>query len=179
MALSIAAGGSVLSASSAPRTVYPIYAGGSGDISNMSVCNPGEYIIGFSGRVGGWIDRLQIVCAALQSSGLMGPRVTRGSMGGSGGAQGESVCPAGLIRGITYRMTYDARMVEEISFGCDDAKATKRASRTANFGGVGHAQTRTYDNTCPEGEAAVGIKANWGTHVNGIALACDLMQIPK
>jgi hypothetical protein len=179
LALSIAAGGAVLATPSAARTVYPIYAGGSGDINNTGVCKPGEYIIGFSGRVGGWIDRLKIVCAVVQSSGTMGPRVTRGGMGGDGGAEGESVCPVGLIKGISYRLTYDGRMVEEISFGCNDAKTGKRVRKNANFGGVGHAQTRTYDNTCPEGEAAVGIQANWGVHVNGIGLVCDRLQIPK
>jgi hypothetical protein len=179
LALSIAGGGAALATPAAARTVYPIYAGGSGDIHNAMVCEPGEYIIGFNGRVGAWIDRVKLVCAVLQSSGSMGPRKTRGGMGGGGGAEGESVCPVGLITGIRYRLTYDGRMVEEISFGCTDGKTGKQVRKNANFGGVGHAQTRTYDNDCPEGEAAVGMQGNWGQHVNGIGLICDRLKIPK
>jgi hypothetical protein len=176
----------LIAAPAVARTVFPAQ-GGAGEIHNAVECDKGEYIVGFKGRVGAWIDRLTPLCAPLldKKHNLdMGSAKSKGTFGGSGGSPAEVECGDTLITGIQFSLTNDNRMVYEILFGCsvlhdNGTTAVIEARGEKRFGGVGPRLNVLIKNECPAGEAATGIQANWGQHVNAIGLICGAIRIPK
>jgi hypothetical protein len=177
-ALSFALAGSSVSA----KTVFPPQ-GGPGDIRNAMVCDKGEYIVGFKGRLGLWFDRIGLICAPIFHPARMGPHhESKSEFGGSGGSPAKMACPSGLVRGISYMLTEDNRMVQGLEFTCTDPRtgALERQaylSLKANGGSLGN-QRGFIKNPCLEGEAATGLQVNWGRHVNAIGLMCEKIVLP-
>lgn len=93
--------------------------GGVGDITNASVCPVGNFIVGFRGRAGLWIDQIRIRCAPLLNGGGVGNSTALAGVGGSGGAeQAEKCAPGHIINEINFFTTKDNRQVEYITFRC-------------------------------------------------------------
>jgi hypothetical protein len=165
------------------KKIWPAQ-GGSGDISNAIECEKkDEYMVGIFGRAGAWIDRIGPICAPVLPSGAMGHHSHSGGLGhgGSGGGPASAECSSGLIRGITYRLTGDHRMVLTVHFTCWDAKtqALIQPLQNHDFGGNGSRVAPAIENPCPDGEAARGLETRWGKHVNAIGLRCDSLKVPK
>jgi hypothetical protein len=85
------------------------------------------------------------------------------------------------MRGITYRLTGDNRMVLQVHFACWDAKTQNLVFplQSHDFTGNGPRTASNIENECPGGEAAVGFETRWGEHVNAIGLRCDTLKIPE
>ncbi len=159
------------------KTVFDPH-GGPGDIRNAYVCPPGKYLVGFEGRVGAWIDRIAPVCASLLHSGEMGKRKAVGAFGGGGGAPASTYCNQGLISRITSALTNDDRMVLWITFSCYNPVTGQKNPYIFHFGDTGGVPHERFQNPCPGGEAANGLGAYWGQHVNAVGLICDTLTIP-
>jgi hypothetical protein len=171
----MAAALSLLALSSAEaRTTYTPH-GGSGDITNASVCPTGEFIVGFTGRSGLWIDHVKLRCALLGPGGRLEKAHTVGGAGGSGGGVANAECDRGLIKSIVYWTTKDNRQVERISFNCFEPEFSRSAG-TKGFGRNNGVRFEQFENFCPDGEAAVGLGHRWGTHLNAIGLICDTLR---
>jgi uncharacterized protein DUF4189 len=166
--------------------VFPAQ-GGAGDLQNAEECDKGEYVVGFKGRVGAWIDRLSPLCApllGLKRTPQMGSAKAKGAFGGSGGSPAQVECGGGLIAGIEITLTNNNRMVYEIKFDCsavqpNGSTAVVPAEAGKRFGGEASLPQKRIKNECPAGEAAKGIQANWGQHVNAIGLICGTINIPQ
>jgi hypothetical protein len=175
----------LIAAPAVARQVFPAQ-GGPGDIQNAEECGKGEYVVGFKGRVGAWIDRLSPLCApllGLSRSPQMGSAKAKGGFGGNGGSPAQTECGS-VIAGIEYTLTNDNRMVYEIRFDCsvvnpNGTTAVIPTQAGKRFGGNGPLQNLPIKNECPPGEAAKGIQANWGKYVNAIGLICAAINIPK
>lgn len=166
------------------KTILPAV-GGPGDIQNAVVCPRGEYIVGFRGRIGDWIDRLGPICAPLLASGMMGKHDMKlPNQGGTGGSPIEVSCPsAGLVRQLLFYLTSDQRMVKTIMWHCYDPKTGQELpsnppDRVWSFVGNGGSTAPQIKHSCKEGDAATGLQMNWGKYVNGIGLICDQVLIP-
>ena len=155
--------------------------GGVGEIKNASVCPLGNFMVGFRGRAGLWIDQIRIRCAPLLDGGGVGNSTAMAGAGGPGGSEQAVKCNEGhIIYQINSFTTNNNRQVEYITFHC-----MKPANRSVEGGGGYHGfgnpsgvRFRHYDQVCPEGEAAVGLAHRWGEHVNAVGLICDVLRRP-
>lgn len=160
------------------RTTFPAH-GGSGDISNASVCPTGNFIVGFRGRAGLWIDQIRIRCAPLLDGGGVGKSTALAGAGGPGGGEQAQKCdPGHVINQINFFTTKENRQIEMISFRCMNPDDRSMQGGYVHFGYDGGVTFRNYEQVCPDGEAAVGLTHRWGEHVNAIALICDVLRRP-
>jgi hypothetical protein len=79
---------SIVFATSAAAKNFPVV-GGQGEHSIVVGCTRGEYMIGFTGRVGSWIDRIGPVCASLLPSMAVGTKRVPATYGGNGATRQE------------------------------------------------------------------------------------------
>ena len=162
----------------APRT-------GIGDINNASICKKGEYVVGFTGRTGAWVDRIGVRCAPILPSGVMGKPHGTAAAGGGGGAPDTSECKAGLLNAITFETTSEYRIIYDIFGECMDPRSGASFYRYITFGNRrdGSNVTRDlgdpYEQRCPTGMAATGLSLRWGKDVNAIGLICDTLVVPQ
>lgn len=153
--------------------------GGVGDIANASVCPVGHFIVGFRGRTGLWIDKIRIRCAPLLNGGGVGDSKAMGGAGGNGGGDAKAKCvPGHVVNGINFFTTNENRQIEYITFTCMNPDDRSMAGGYEGYGNAGGVRFKHYNQTCPEGEAAVGLAHRWGAHVNAIGLICDVLRRP-
>ncbi|MFO1171184.1 MAG: hypothetical protein U1E49_09470 [Hyphomicrobiaceae bacterium] len=153
--------------------------GGVGDISNASVCPTGHFIVGFRGRTGLWIDQIRIRCAPLLNGGGVGDSKAMSGVGGSGGGDAKAKCiPGHVVNGINFFTTDQNRQVELITFTCMNPDDRSMAGGYEMYGNTAGVRFNHYKQTCPDGEAAVGLNHRWGDHVNAIGLICDVLRRP-
>jgi hypothetical protein len=108
--------------SPAPATAHNEYpaVGGAGDASAKVQCPAGQYLGGFSGRTGVWINQIQAMCAMPgKDPVLFGP-----TLGGRGGGPGLAYCGGGQVMtgSVTLTMTTHIRQVASIQFRCHNAR---------------------------------------------------------
>lgn len=177
IAVSVLALGLLASPAAADPPAYtgePI--GGPGDIQNTIVCPPGQYLKGLRGRTGDWVDRLTIICTQLKPGGIVGGSKSTESVGGNGGSDDlPALCPASIAYSIIEYLTPDSRMVRGVRLLCGDPPTHKSTGHVTFGPGYTGQQWKS---SCPQGMAAVGIAAHWGTHVNAVAIACNPLVIP-
>lgn len=154
----------------------PGFAGG--DIQNAVICPRGEYLAGFTGRVGDRLDRIGLRCAPFLASGELGkPHGTKGGgLGGSGGSKATKDCKSGLINAINFFSTADQRKVIGIRGACVDP-ASGAWQSFIYLGGNGEGDSG-FSHKCFSGNAATGLAVHWGNDVNAIGLICDPLVIP-
>lgn len=153
--------------------------GGVGDISNASVCPVGNFIVGFRGRTGLWIDQIRIRCAPLLNGGGVGDSKAMPGVGGPGGGKAEAKCVEGhVVNQIDFFTTNQNRQIELITFRCMNPDDRSMAGGYEMYGNSSGVRFSHYNQTCPEGEAAVGLAHRWGDHVNAIGLICDVLRRP-
>ena len=160
-------------------------AGSMGDAGAKSECPAGQQLVGFSGRTGTWIDRIQIVCATPQANGRMTyPAAVGGEFGGTGGGRSDGFCPQdSAMNAIQMVLTTGDRQVAAIHLECasrvtgEHFKVTfGNAGYVARCGsglGVGDCGISTDTNQrCPADETPIGINVRYGKDVNGLGLIC-------
>jgi hypothetical protein len=183
----VAAIASAFSASGANATMTEVFGGPGGRPFSLT-CNPGQYLIGFHARTGGWVDGIGLICAAYNAgTRKVGPGSRKGYTGGRGGMEqevycdpGEAITSIGLVhtRGNALKRQY----VNTISIGCGRGGQRSRCiSSGEGCGGILKRERvglvgsdpRPLDVlTCPGGELATGIQGRSGNYVDAIGLIC-------
>jgi hypothetical protein len=159
--------------------------GAQGDATAKSECPAGSRLVGFSGRRGVWIDRIQIVCAPVQPDGHLGQPVATGpEFGGAGGGRVDGFCPRdSALDGVYLDLTTNNRQVASI-----DAKCVSVSTGEATELSFGNPTYRRQCNPhpvvgncpvdlnthqyCPPGEVPLGMTVRYGAAVNAFGLIC-------
>jgi PAN domain len=164
----------------AHATVFPSYGFAQGDAGEEYRCPPGYLLAGFKGRTGALIDKVGLICEAIQGPNYKaGNRKDLPGRGGEGGAPTEHYCPPGsAIRDIKVSLGEDSyKQVGAIRFSCSrpaDGAATGGATfgnRRLPSGGYSEVQA------CPGNEYATGLNIRYGKHLNAAGLICG--QVPN
>ncbi len=159
------------------KTVFPPF-GGQGNTETPAICGQGQYVVGFEGRVGSWIDQLKPICATVLAGGKRGNNnYDRDALGGNGGSPSEVNCPdQGFVHQIHVGVTKNGQ-IGRLVFNCTGIHEGQI------FGGTGYSVSgnpdRDYQSqACPSGEIATGVNVRWGKHVNAVGLICDTLVVP-
>jgi hypothetical protein len=183
----LAIAGLAMALASAPASARHVLAvgGAMGNAGALAECPPGQMLVGFSGRAGVWIDRIQLVCATpMAGGGLTQPIATGATYGGAGGGAQDGFCARNMmLTSIQLNLTTNDRQVAAILMTCKSrvtGEETNMAFGNAAYrpncgGGLGVGNCPTPANIfqhCPGGEAPVGLNVRYGTDVNGIGLIC-------
>ncbi len=160
------------------KTIFPA-AGGAGDRSASLECPKGQYLVGFSGRVGAWIDKIQPICAEVLASGAWGHKTSdMPAKGGRGGTPSRFDCSEGSYISSTKANTISGKQIANVEFKCYTPSNGAFAKDYRRFGGEG-AYTPAKEQGCPSGEMAKGMSLRYGQHVNAFGLICAKFNIPK
>ncbi|WP_205042042.1 CAP domain-containing protein [Rhodoligotrophos defluvii] len=156
-------------------TEFPPHGGpGGGDFREE--CPSGEYLVGARYRSGLWLDQISIICAPIDAAGLTGQHSHGSPVGGNGGAPGEKWCnPGHTIVGGGILLRSDNRYVRMIDFRCK-ATTSDAGYLLANVGAPASIFPEHHQ-SCPTGEAVVGIHGRAGAFVDAIGLICG--EIPR
>lgn len=138
--------------------------GGPGDRSFRAACPSGQYLRGFYGRSGGWVDQIGISCAPV---GTGATTTNYDAYGGTGGGPTTAACSgSGLLSKVAVWIT-SGRQVRQVHGTCDNGAQFEYGARA-----VGYSDSFR-EMACPAGEAAIGIHGRVGRHVNAVGLICD------
>jgi hypothetical protein len=161
------------------RTSFPAQ-GGPGTQPATIECGDNEYLVGFSGRVGSWVDQLQPLCATISHDGRRGPiNYDIRSAGGNGGSPAEFSCPSDSFISSTQASITRDKQVYGIDFTCYRPLDGQYLSQTHFFGGTAVLYFETMaKEACPSGEIGTGVNIRYGKHVNAFGLVCDTLVIP-
>jgi hypothetical protein len=169
---------------------YPAV-GGVGDASVKIQCPAGQYLGGFSGRTGVWINQIRAMCAEPGKD----PVVFGPALGGSGGGSGLAYCGGGQVmtNSVYLTMTTHIRQVAAIQFSCRNARTGEtfdpqffgNRNYLASCGGsaisVGDcdpAELSTPTQACTyAGEVPVGFNLRYGKDVNAFGLICGRVDV--
>lgn len=160
------------------RQTFPAV-GGAGKHADPAQCEPDEYLVGFEGHVGLWIDRIRPLCAKISSDGRRGEiNAEQSAFGGSGGSPAEFSCPAdSIVYSITPAITPNQEL-GSVTFNCYRPLDGQYLPDQLRFGGT-RASAGQASQSCPSGEVGSGIMLRYGQYVNAIGLICDELVIPK
>lgn len=154
--------------------------GGSGDSSQTDRCKPGQYMVGVSLKTGLWWDAVQIVCAEALAGEKLGKASTSGQRRGGlgGGLQTSYKCPGDHVMNGVYIVLTKQRQVAWADLECTPNPNRVIKSKGARTAGSQFAEGQRQRQTCPFGEAAKGLRTNFGEHVNALGLICDAFVVP-
>jgi hypothetical protein len=100
-------------------------AGGGGGSGFERICPTGSYVVGFGGRSGAQVDRIELACAQPASAGVLNSRASSylEAVGGGGGSvQTQRVCPSNLpANGIVGRA---GSLVDQFGLSCQSQVPT-------------------------------------------------------
>jgi hypothetical protein len=149
-------------------------------------CEPGSYLTGFEGRVGDWIDQIQIVCARWDATRakLDEPVIKNDLVGRSeGGEQRRVDCPVGSLIENTTDIDYarwgddETLVLHSIHFTCRTPSEPLQ-SEPGSFGSRSPIKRPNDDervaqaNSCFPGQAATGIEGEHGKFIYNLLLTC-------
>lgn len=151
------------------RRVWPTF-GANGDAGIRVECPAGQALVGFNGRVGLWLDQIQLMCAPLLADRTFGPAYAYGDpIGGDGGAPQSAVCErTSHMTSLTIVLTA-TRVVRLLSFTCKDQAGNIKQASIGPFkypGGENMLQS------CPQ-EDFTGLDLRFGRHVGAVGAICD------
>jgi hypothetical protein len=172
----------------AHATDLPVEGGpGGGDF--RSDCS-GDFVAGFFLRSGSWVDAIGLKCASLDpaTGKFSRPAWNKPYYGGNGGGPQESVCPDdSYVSGIKFGYTgtgTDIHYVDYVEFVCTPVQGglphpgiclqTENGCWDINPDkpGSGPFNRPPFEQSCPEGEAAIGIRGRYGSYVDALGLIC-------
>lgn len=180
-AVALALGAS--STTGAAEFVTPLAGGTGGDLSYNLNCGADGVLVGLSGRWGGWLDSIGIICRKVNADGTLGSAFTLGPKGGNGGSTaGNPTCNAANVVQSVHAFT--GMYVNRAAFGCGAwSPATRRVAQAvftpgaagSDVDGVGPPATQDRSVLdCPtDGKPAKGIRGKHGSFIDSIALVCD------
>ncbi|HEX7917088.1 hypothetical protein [Rudaea sp.] len=158
--------------------------GGGGDATAQALCLPGQRLVGFAGRTGLWVDRIQPVCAKQGKN----PVATGMYYGGAGGGESTGFCPRNWdMSNAAELYVTRGRQVASINFVCRsratgetmDVKFGNPAYHGkcpgSSFFSVGNCDINLDYGSfqrCPADEVPIGFNVRYGKHVNAIGLIC-------
>jgi hypothetical protein len=169
---------------------YPAV-GGVGDASMKIQCPAGQYLGGFSGRTGVWINQIRAMCAEPGKD----PVVFGPALGGTGGGAGLAYCGGGQVMtgSLSLTMTTHIRQVAAIEFTCRNARTGETfdpqffgnkkyvASCGENAISVGNCdppELSTPTQACTAaGEVPIGFNLRYGKDVNAFGLICGQVDV--
>jgi hypothetical protein len=161
------------------RTAYRAE-GAQGDKARVVECGDEEYLVGFAGRTGSWMDQLQPICAKVLPDGSRDSLVFKKASGGKGGSPVEFSCPADSWVASTKMTMFkgQGRYVADIDFTCYRPRDGQYLPNTVRFG-AGTGLAPLFIHSCPSGEIGTGVSLRYGVHVNAFGLICDTLFVPK
>ena len=170
-------------------TTLPVE-GGPGGAAFEVLCPNGETLVGMAVTSGAWINSIAPLCAPYAvAEHKFGSRTRGRTTGGSGGSPQDGYCPAGdnfvngLYLGFTRRGSA-REYVDDVGMSCSRVGANgventdvclETGEGCGNYNqGVSYGAVRVdgASQTCPSGEAAVGIHGRSGTYVDALGLIC-------
>ncbi len=160
------------------------YGGDAGNAFSKS-CPANQYVAGFFGHVGAWLDNIGLTCApAIGNTGFGEPQQTPQFFGGLGGAPTSTQCDAGtVVRHMHYFVQYDDANSDELQFirgiSYDCARADGSVASNKCFGQChdgDHSMTfvptsANVDNDCGPG-LVVGLQGRSGQFVSSLGALC-------
>ncbi|MGO1071116.1 hypothetical protein [Lysobacter sp. CA199] len=153
-------------------------------------CPDQQVVVGFTGRVGAWVDHIAPLCAGWDANAQrLGPAVAQPRVGESGGGDAASRrCPDGMAVGADYRIAYarDPRVLHSIEFTCVpvDGSSGNRVARS--FGSDSEISKPplipipitesgrgvVVENRCADGQLFSGIAGSSGLYVDHLLPIC-------
>jgi hypothetical protein len=164
-------------------------------------CGPGEYLVGFNGRTGAWLDAIQIVCAGRANNlWSLGDAVLRGNQAGRNGGSPNSVrCPStnqgatvvtaivfgitvsngkpSTVGGIEVTCSYFQPPFVALPAGVQMAASGDNDELDAGFLQGTNPRVRG-SSYCPAGEVAVGLHGRSGDFIDALGLICAVPSPP-
>jgi hypothetical protein len=168
---------------------YPA-AGGVGDASATVQCPAGQYLGGFSGRTGVWINQIRAMCAAPGKD----PIVFGPALGGGGGGSGLAYCGGGQVMtgSLSLTMTTHIRQVAAIQFACRNVRTGETfdpqvfgnrkyvagcGESAISVGNCDPPELSTPTQACTsDGEVPIGFNLRYGKDVNAFGLICGRVE---
>ena len=169
------------------KTVFP-GGGSSGDASIREECPDNQYLVGFEGRAGSWIDQIVIICAPVGADGKVAKAAYQSPpRGGMTGGTVRVECSRGsAIKSMNFYYTSGRRQVSGFNYTCDPGRSGGTFdggdSRNRPSSGFPIAPSSdlgsTYDREqrCADDEVGTGLSISYGRHVNSLALICDTLE---
>ena len=150
--------------------------GGNGGGENRDRCGTGQYLIGVSIKSGSWVDRIAIICATVFAPDFAHRNVYTSSKlfgGNGGGGPTDKKCKGGYVIQSLGVVTTDrgARLVRQMDFGCAGPNNEHYLLEAGNSSGKFPDDANRQ--TCPKGEAAVGLHVRYGAYLDAVGLICD------
>jgi uncharacterized protein YraI len=183
------------------ETLVPA-AGGEGGTPKRVDCEPGSYVVGFTGRAGSWLDQISLLCGRWddKSGVLQSPanaKVSEPFGDSTGGEALTETCPDGwAVSGYDYRVTqkslspletgtvtpkrFKTQFVHSIRFYCRPAIAGSGEAIRKTIGSWSEGYVTRFYGTweCPRRELATGMHGRTGLFVDKFGLVCNLRPEP-
>ena len=145
----------------------------------------GGYLVGFTGRVGAWIDNVRPICATWNGRQLLNPVPNAVQAGVSqGGGPASASCPnfVSQIKISDTKGDGPTNVIHSVEFHCisqgmaDEGwrkygSNTRPEPRSSLILARGY--TGLFESNCPFREVAVGVHGRSGTFVDAIGLICE------
>jgi hypothetical protein len=157
----------------AMATDRPVLGGGGGGGPVRDLCPAGKYLIGVNGNYGFVVDRIALICAAINSDGTRGEvwQDTKYYGGAGGSPLPKTTCGGNeIIYGLKLQ-TGDVpshTVVRQIVFTC--ISLTNGAAGPLDIGVSD--KPSTVPESCTGGEAVTGLQIKYGTYVDAVGLIC-------
>jgi len=156
--------------------------GGPGGNPFRFECPKGSYLVGFQGKAGEWIDRLQAMCAPwMHNANIFGPPTIGPPIGDSrGGRTVVGTCNDSRVKNRAIRdwlvefLRSDNKFVARISLECITV-GPPGPGRNFELGSLTPMPhfLDTALHVCPVGEVATGIHGRKGLFIDAIGLICS------
>lgn len=163
--------------------------GGPGGGAFEQLCAKGEYLVGFAGREGAWIDQIQIICAVRVSAETVDRPTLRGApAGGQGGSPFHVQCggwsaQSGLRGGVgAIAMDFTIKsgatgFLNSIGWDCHRINAPgAKVDNHKYLVGIPapdpDMKRYAVRQRCPAGHLGVGIHGRAGQSVDAVGLIC-------
>jgi hypothetical protein len=154
--------------------------GGPGGGPFLAPCPAGKFLIGVNAKTGASVDRISIICGAIEAGGSIGDEFddTKAFGGSGGGPVTRIACGASEIihgLGIVRGKEPPHVVVGLIIFDCQSINGAERHNLD-----VGHAPffpNAADTQPCPTGQAVTGLIGRFGTYLDAVGVVCGVIPI--
>lgn len=151
--------------------------GGSGGNDYRFEGNAPGYVVGFQGKMGAWIDQLQIVCAGWDANAvsLLQGEPSEAVGDSTGGEPGSELCPEGwAIVETAIQVQREPLVLHSVVFKCRPVSGggevvSRSFGSTEEIGGF---RVSAIVEACPEGEMMSGFHGRSGEYVDAFGMIC-------
>ena len=164
--------------STSARAFPPSGATGPGLPVIIDSCPSGQFLVGVDARSGAWMDQISITCAKFDpaSGSTAGTRYHGPARGGIGGGPSSKECNADhLITGVGITMRDEGDNVRMLIFNCVKPNSNPIIRHNLDVGNNSPFFPSLIQ-TCPTGQAAIGIETVFNNFINAVGVDCG--QIP-